>query len=101
MKFPKIVIHPWSNHGSEMALLGVIAVGVMTLMGLAQHTAKSPFDPSAYLVVVTMIVGAVKERWTQRSADQANANLAASSPPADPSTPTGKPGDPISVTPEE
>jgi uncharacterized membrane protein len=77
MSFPR-----FTDHGSEIVLLAVIALGVMVLMGIghAHTTNEKPFDPSAYLVVLTLIVGAIKERWTQRSADQANRMLGASVP---------------------
>lgn len=81
MKLPKI-----TDHGSEITLLGIIAAGVMLLMavGLTHATrAKTPFDPSAYLVVLTLIVGAIKERWTQRSVDRMGQSLA-NAPPSDP-----------------
>ncbi len=67
----------------EIALLGVVALGVMILMGVNHYNATAqelPFDPSAYLVVLTLIVGAVKERWTQRSADKMGEHLAGSTP---------------------
>lgn len=84
MKLPSLP--KLTDHGSEIALLGVIAVGVMVLMGVNAGEAaqnKIAFDPSAYLVVLTLIVGAIKERWTQRSVDRMGANLA-NTPPADP-----------------
>jgi len=91
-RFPKI-----SDHGSEIALLGVIAIGVMAIMGVAHwHTGERPFDPSAYLVVLTLIVGAIKERWTQRSVDRMGEQLGGSSPATD--APTGNAGDPVHVT---
>lgn len=90
-----------SDHGSEIILLGLIAGGVMALMGLNAHwasEAEQAFDPSAYLVVLTLIVGAIKERWTQRSVDRMGASLA-NAPPSDPPTPNpddpkGRPDDP-------
>jgi len=71
-----------TDHGSEIALLGIVAIGVMTLcgLGLAHATDDKPFDPSAYLVVLTLIVGAIKERWTQRSVDRMGQQLGASAP---------------------
>ena len=79
-----------TDHGSEIALLGFIAGGVLIAMGLGVQGASKehPFDPSAYLVVLTLIVGAVKERWTQRSVDRMGASLA-NAPPSDP--PAGEP----------
>lgn len=74
-----------TDHGSEIGLLAIIAVGVLivTGLGLAHGTESKPFDPSAYLVVLTLIVGAIKERWTQRSVDRMGQNLA-NAPAADP-----------------
>jgi hypothetical protein len=77
-----------SDHGSEIGLLALIALGVIGVMcfGLYHATPEKPFDPSAYLVVLTLIVGAIKERWTQRSVDRMGEQLQQSAPaPADPS----------------
>ena len=81
MKLPSIP--RLTDHGSEIALLGVIAIGVLVLMGIGHRYADTdkPFDPSAYLVVLTLIVGAIKERWTQRSVDRMGQSLASASPP--------------------
>lgn len=76
-----------TDHGTEIGLLGVISAGVLILMGLGAWEAKEHFDPSAYLVVLTLIVGAIKERWTQRSVDrmgQSLANAPQVDPPAEP-----------------
>lgn len=88
-----------TDHGSEIALLGTVAIGVMYLcgVGLGHATDAKPFDPSAYLVVLTLIVGAIKERWTQRSVDRMGQQLGQSQPPTD--GPTGTPDDPVSVEP--
>jgi len=70
------------DHNSEISLLAAIAVGVIVLMGFGHYfsTPERPFDPSAYLVVLTLIVGAIKERWTQRSVDRMGDQLAGSTP---------------------
>lgn len=84
MKLPSIP--RISDHGSEIGLLAVVAIGVMVLMGLNARwasQAQQAFDPSAYLVVLTLIVGAIKERWTQRSVDRMGQSLA-NAPPSDP-----------------
>lgn len=96
MKLPITFSKP-TDHGNEIALLAAIAVGVMILMGVGQRHATEghPFDPSAYLVVLTLIVGAIKERWTQRSVDRMGDQLGASQPPGD--MPSGTPEDPTSV----
>lgn len=100
------------DHNSEIGLLSAIAVGVivLTAIGHFTQTTDRPFDPSAYLVVLTLIVGAIKERWTQRSVDRlgdqmgqtanqtaaASAALvqtvAASAPPAPVASPLGPDG---------
>ena len=71
-----------SDHLSEIVLLGLIAAGVLGVMwrGLKLATSEAPFDPSAYLVVLTLIVGAIKERWTQRSVDRLGQHVADSAP---------------------
>jgi len=83
MKLPSLL--PPTDHGTEIGLLAAIAIGVMILMGIAQAhaTADKPFDPSAYLVVLTLIVGAIKERWTQRSVDRMGQQLGQSQPPTE------------------
>ncbi len=77
IRLPKL-----TDHGSEIGTLVVIAVGVMVLAGIGQGhaTKEQPFDPSAYLVVLTLIVGAIKERWTQRSVDRMGQQLGSSAP---------------------
>lgn len=90
MTFPRIL--PATDHGSEIALLWTIAVGAMILMGIGLYSAaksQQGFDPSAYLVVLTLIVGAIKERWLSRSVDRMGQSLAAApaTPPTDPSPP--------------
>lgn len=84
MKLPRI--SPPSDHFSEIVLLSLVAIGVMVLIGLGLYSAsktQQPFDPSAYLVVLTLIVGAIKERWLSRSVDRMGQSLA-NAPPADP-----------------
>lgn len=83
MTIPKI-----SDHGSEIGLLAFIAGGVFVAMcvGIWRASQQHPFDPSAYLVVLTLIVGAIKERWTQRSVDRMGQSLA-NAPPSDPPAP--------------
>jgi hypothetical protein len=78
-----------SDHGSEIGLLGFIALGIFAAMCIGIWRKPDAFDPSAYLVVLTLIVGAIKERWTQRSVDRMGQSLA-NSPPAEP--PAKEPG---------
>lgn len=71
MRFP--AIPRLTDHGSEIGLLTVVAVGDMMLMAYGHRMAMlsdQQFDPSAYLVVLTLIVGAIKERWLSRSVDR-------------------------------
>lgn len=75
----------------EIGLLAVIALGVIVLLGIGLYAAaksQATFDPSAYLVVLTLIVGAIKERWLSRSVDRMGQSLA-NAPPAEP--PAGEP----------
>lgn len=68
----------------EISLLALIASGVIALLGIGLFNATKSnaiFDPSAYLVVLTLIVGAIKERWLSRSVDKMGQKLADSAPP--------------------
>jgi putative chitinase len=85
MKLPPIAIPRISDHGSEIVLLWSIAVGVLAYMAFAAGKGQD-VDTAACLVVLTAIISAVKERWTQRSVDRMGASLA-NSPPAEPPTP--------------
>lgn len=87
-----VKIHPPSDHATEIGLLALIAIGVIVLLGIGLYgaaKAQQPFDPSAYLVVLTLIVGAIKERWLSRSVDRMGQSLA-NAPPAEP--PAMEPG---------
>lgn len=88
-----------TDHGSEIGLLGFIALGVFVAMvvGIWRTSEGHPFDPSAYLVVLTLIVGAIKERWTQRSVDRMGQSLAEAQPAVSPERPAGTPDDPINT----
>lgn len=68
-----------SNHGSETILLGIIAIGTIALAMRAIHQNDST-EAAAWTAVLMAIIGAVKDRWVQRSADQNNARLHASKP---------------------
>ena len=87
MKIPCITL---TDHGSEIGLLGFISGSVVTVMGVGIWRSADGFDPSAYLVVLTLIVGAIKERWAQRSLDRMGQSLA-NAPPADPPATGAKP----------
>lgn len=78
MKPPRI-----SDHGSEIMLFGMIALGVLLILGIVAWRTIDGWDVAACLLVLQSIISAVKERWTQRSVDRMGANLA-NSPPAEP-----------------
>ena len=81
MTFPRI-----SNHGSEVFLLGVMALGVIILIGMAIGKGKvDGLDIAAFLLVLQRIVEAVQKRWEQRSVDQMGRSLA-NAPQATPPT---------------
>jgi len=90
-------IKPPSDHASEVGLLAFVAGGVFFAMsvGIYRATATHTFDPSAYLVVLTLIVGAIKERWTQRSVDRMGQIVGQSVPASDGGDATGKKDDPV------
>jgi len=73
---------PISDHGSEVLILGIIAVGVMILAGMAIK-ANNAGEASAWTAVLMAIIGAIKDRWQGRSVDRMGASLA-NSPPAEP-----------------
>lgn len=78
MKIPR-----FSDHGSEIVLFGMIALGVLILLGIVAWRGIEGWDVAACLLVLQSIISAVKERWTQRTVDRMGANLA-NSPPAEP-----------------
>jgi hypothetical protein len=87
MKLPRIA--PPSDHASEIALLAIIAIGVIHLAGVAIAANKAG-EASAWTAVLMSIINAIKERWTQRSLDRMGQSLA-NAPPSDP--PATLPGD--------
>lgn len=85
MKIPRL-----TQHGSEIVLLGLIAAGVIWLLGKAidkSGSDKGAFDLAAFLLVLQAIITAIKDRWTQRSVDRMGDQLASSAPSVDPSSP--------------
>jgi hypothetical protein len=82
MKLPRIAL---TDHGSEIALLSAIGIGVVVLLGMAisRNLIGSGFDVAAFLLVLQRIIEAVQGRWTQRSVDRMGQSLA-NSPPAEP-----------------
>lgn len=71
-----------SNHGSEIFLLWSIAFGLLGYMAYANEKGKD-VDLAACLVVLTGIISAVKERWTQRTVDRMGYQLGQSQPGGD------------------
>lgn len=85
MSLPRI-----SDHGSEIVLLGLIAAGVVWLLGKVVDRGVEGWDVAACLLVLQGIISAIKERWTQRSVDRMGASLA-NAPPAEPPAQEPKP----------
>ncbi len=81
----KIPIFKLTDHGSEIALLAAIAVGVVILLwrAIERGLVGTGFDVAAFLLVLQRIIEAVQGRWTQRSVDRMGQSLA-NAPPADP-----------------
>lgn len=108
MAWPRITISPphMTREGSEIVLLGLIAGGVIWLLGKAIDkidvaTGAGALDVAAFLLVLQAIINAIKDRWTQRGTDTAIQTMATMQPPSDSNplgsgpAPTGKPGDPV------
>jgi hypothetical protein len=74
-----------TDHGSEIALLSAIAIGVVILLwrAIERNLVGSGFDVAAFLLVLQRIIEAVQGRWTQRSVDRMGQSLA-NAPPSDP-----------------
>lgn len=88
MNRPLILLKPPSDHMTEIALLGIISIGVIMLAkdAIAKGSAG---EASAWTAVLMAIINAIKERWTQRSLDRMGANLA-NAPAVDPRAPDPK-----------
>lgn len=69
-----------TDHTSEIVLLGLIAIGVTVLAGLAIWKGEKG-EAAAWSTVLMAIVNAIKERWTQRSIDRMGQQLGQSQPP--------------------
>lgn len=86
MRFPRIAI---SNHGSEVMLLGLLAMGIIGLLwraielGIVGNSEAHGFDVAAFLLILQRIIEAIQKRWEQRGTDLANARLHASKPDPD------------------
>lgn len=81
MKIPSL-----SPRYGEIALLGILGVGVLVILLTATLRGEiSGLDVAAFLLVLQRIVEAVQKSWEQRSLDRMGASLAnapASTPPA-------------------
>lgn len=95
MKIPRIVLPKISDHGSEIVLFGLIAGGMVWLLGKVVDKGVEGWDVAACLLVLQGIISAIKERWTQRSVDRMGVQLGQSQPQND--GPSGNPGDPVHV----
>lgn len=95
MNAPRIVIPKISDHGSEIVLLGLIAGGVVWLLGKVIEKGVAGWDVAACLLVLQGIISAIKERWTQRSVDRMGQQLGQSNPPSD--GPSGSASDPLNT----
>lgn len=69
-----------TQHGSEIFLLGLIAAGVVWLLGKIIEKGGDGYDLAAFLLVLQAIVTAIKDRWQQRSVDRMGDQLAGSMP---------------------
>jgi hypothetical protein len=69
-----------TDHGIEIGLLAIIAVGVLALLIIVARQKVEGWDVAACLMVLQAIISAVKERWTQRSVDKMGQQLGQSSP---------------------
>lgn len=73
-----------SEHGSEVALLGVVAVGMILILWRSVELRQvDGLDMAAFLLILQRVVEAVTARWSARSLDRATTALA-NSPPAKP-----------------
>lgn len=81
---PLIKIPPVSDHGSEIGLFALIAIGVIGLLFWVVYKGVTGWDVAACLLVLQGIISAVKERWTQRSVDRMGQNLQQSAPAPSP-----------------
>lgn len=96
---PKISIPRMSAHGGELVLLGSIANGVCIILLVmvilaARHGTAPGWDAAAFLLVLQSIIGAIKDRWNNRTQSEATRMVADS-------TPTTKPAEDPAKPPEE
>lgn len=83
------VIPPVSEHGGELILLALIAMGVCALAAAAIWKGAAG-ESSAWTAVLMAIINAIKERWQARSIDRMGASLANAPPSDPPASPNGK-----------
>ncbi len=58
------------DHNSEIALLALMAFGVILVLVIVILKGVTGWDVAACLLVLQSIISAIKERWTQRSVDR-------------------------------
>jgi hypothetical protein len=88
VKSPVVIkIAPPTDHFSEIMVLALIAGGVIYLASGAIKTGHAG-EASAWTAVLMAIIGAIKERWLQRSVDRMGQSLA-NAPATDPPTKQG------------
>lgn len=89
------------NHDSEILVLGLIAIGVMILAGIAIRGEAAP-EASAWTAVLMAIISTIKDRWTQRGTDRMADQLGQSVPRAETPMPVevvNAPAAPVPVEP--
>lgn len=69
-----------SDHGSEIALLAVIAIGACILAGVTAYKGHGE-AAAAWSTILMGIVNAIKERWQARTIDRMGQQLGLSAPP--------------------
>lgn len=81
----------FSDHVSEIGLLGLLGTGVLAVLIISAFqgklTGRSGVDVAAFLLVLQRIVEAVQKRWEQRGTDKLG-ELAAGGTPPRPTEPT-------------
>ena len=81
-----------SPHGGELALLGIIA-GVAGVLAFSSIKHGDTNGAAAWSTLLMAIVGAVKERWQNRTISEGQDALRSSIPGPDPTTDPNKKGD--------
>lgn len=89
-----------SEHGSEVLLLGAIAVGMIGILWRSVELRQvDGLDMAAFLLILQRVVEAVTARWSARSLDRATTALANSPPAQPPATSPDQPPAPAPAAP--